>query len=69
MGHVRDVLWDTVLRNSMNDFPFRVAANPSSIWPVKKEHHYHLLRICWKLDLVSLIAVRNCADALQERTT
>lgn len=46
-----------------------VAANPSSIWPVKKEYHYGFLRVLWLLDLLKLDTARKCANALQERPT
>ena len=54
---------------TFRDFPFIVAANPSSIFPAKKAYHYKFLKVLWHLDLVSLSAIRKCADALQERTT
>lgn len=57
-----------MLLKGLADFPYRVAANPSSNWPVKKAHHYEFLRVCWKLRLVSLNTMRKVADALQERT-
>lgn len=53
---------------SFRNFSYTIAANPSSIWPVKKMYHYNFLRVCWHLKLVSLIVMRSCADVLQERT-
>lgn len=67
MGFANNVipLTDINFRN----FAYAVAANPSSIWPVKKEYHYKFLQTLYHLGLVSLPIVRKCANALQEIPT
>lgn len=62
--NLRDLLAD-----GFRDFPFIIAANPSSAFPVKKAHHYNFLKVMWRLNLISIEAIKRCADALQERTT
>lgn len=56
------------IEQHMKNVSFVVAANPS-VNRVKRPLHYSLLRLMWQLELVSLDAVRKCANALQKEPT